>query len=58
MNPLPRSANATLFVLAPDATSASGSTLREAAVPAHEDTHSERLAIRWVIAPLHGRATR
>ena len=58
MSSLPRSANATLFVLARDATSASGSTLREQPAPAHEDTCSERLAIRWVIAPPQVRATR
>jgi hypothetical protein len=51
MNSLPWSANATLFVLARDATSASGTTLRELPVSTHQDTHSERLAIRWVVAP-------
>ena len=58
MNALPQSVNATAFVLARDATSASGPTLREQPMQAHQDTHSERLAIRWVIAPHQSRASR
>ena len=58
MNALPPSATATVFVLARDATTASGSMAREQPVPAHQDTHSERLAIRWVTAPLQIRASR
>jgi hypothetical protein len=50
MNPLPQSASATAFLLAPDATSTSGSTFLRPPPLTRQDTHSERLAIRWVIA--------
>lgn len=48
MNHLPHSATATAFVLAPASTSTSGPTLVSTPPRAHQITHSEWIAIRWI----------